>query len=526
VDLITVPDESRPAVAADCSSAAGDGTTVAPAQREQVTDPKVQPAVPAEADRSAVGAADKATTSGTTRLSPAERARLGKGARAAAPLNSHAELDVGPDRDTVSLLVSEDATRVPELVPIRYGRMLVSPLTFFRGAASVMAGDLARTPVSGIRAQTCGDAHLSNFGLFASAERSLVFDINDFDETLPGPWEWDVKRLAASFVVAGRQNGYSVKQGRRIVLTATSAYRTAMREFAGQTNLQVWYAQLRVETLLDRLRSALAPAQVKRTKAVLDKARTRDSMQALHKLSTVIDGERRIAALPPLVVPVEDFQPGESANSLFGQMHELLEGYSRSLPPERRHLLGQYELVHMARKVVGVGSVGTRSWILLLLGRDDADPLFLQAKEAQASVLEDHLGASGYAHHGERVVAGQRTMQASGDIFLGTHRIRGIDGHERDFYVRQLRDWKGSAVIEEMRPKAMEAYASICGWTLARAHARSGDRIAIAAYLGSSDRFDEAVADFAETYADCNAQDYQRVKAAARDGVVPVTTGL
>ncbi|HEY6596369.1 MAG TPA: DUF2252 domain-containing protein [Asanoa sp.] len=456
---------------------------------------------------------------------PAERARTGKDARKVAPLDSHAELRIGEDRDPVSILAQQDANRVPELVPIRYGRMLVSPFTFYRGAAAVMAADLAPTPVSGLRAQICGDAHLSNFGLFASAERTLVFDINDFDETLPGPWEWDVKRLVASLAVAGRNNGYSARQRHRVAISAASAYRTAMREFAKQSTLEVWYAQLDVAALLDRWRGMLAPAQVERTQAALAKARTRDSLQALDKLSTVVDGNRRIIAAPPLVVPVEDLLPDASAEKLSRRMQELIRGYARTLSPERRHLLAQFRMVHMARKVVGVGSVGTRAWILLMLGSDDTDPLFLQAKEAQASVLEKYAGASEHAHHGERVVTGQRLMQASGDIFLGTRRVRGIDGQDRDFYLRQLRDWKGSAVVEEMPARGMAAYATACGWTLARAHARSGDRIAIAGYLGASDRFDEAVADFAETYADLNERDFHLLQAAAREGIVKVEAG-
>jgi uncharacterized protein (DUF2252 family) len=462
----------------------------------------------------------------TAHLSPAERARLGKEARRVAPLDSHAELSPAAKRDPVAAMTGDDAARVPELVPIRYGRMLVSPFTFYRGAASVMAADLASTPVSGFRAQTCGDAHLSNFGFFASAERALVFDINDFDETLPGPWEWDVKRLAASLAVAARQNGFSAKQSRRAVISAGSAYRIAMRTFAEQTNLQVWYAQLDVAAMLDRLRSTLSTVQVKNTKAMLDKARTRDSMQALAKLSTVVDGERRIVATPPIVVPVEDLVPEASAEQLLDAMHELVGGYAQSLSRERRHLLGQYRLVHMARKVVGVGSVGTRSWVLLLIGRDDSDPLFLQAKEAQASVLEEYVGASEFENHGERVVSGQRTMQASGDIFLGSQRVHGVDGEDRDFYVRQLRDWKGSVEVEGIKASGLEAYASVCGWTLARAHARSGDRIAIAAYLGSSDRFENAVADFAEAYADLNQEDFRLLKSAVRDGLIEVQEGI
>lgn len=460
-----------------------------------------------------------------TYRSPEERARLGKDARKVAPLDSHAELRLDGDRDPVSTLVLQDASRVPELVPIRYGRMLVSPFTFFRGAAAVMAADLALTPVSGFRAQTCGDAHMSNFGLFASAERTLVFDVNDFDETLPGAWEWDVKRLLASLAVAGRQNGYTARQRRRALISGAAAYRTAMREFARLTNLEVWYAQLDVHALLDRWREMLGPAQVERSEAAMAKARTRDSLHSLNKLSRVVDGHRRIIGAPPTVVPVEDLLPDASAAKLSRQMQALIRGYGRTLPAERRHLLEQFRLVHMARKVVGVGSVGTRAWILLMLGRDDADPLFLQAKEAQASVLERYAGASRYAHHGERVVVGQRLMQASGDIFLGTHRVRGIDGQDRDFYVRQLRDWKGSAVVEEMTARGLAAYATMCGWTLARAHARSGDRIAIAAYLGSSGRFDEAVADFAETYPDLNEADFRWLQAATREGLVQVQAG-
>jgi uncharacterized protein (DUF2252 family) len=482
--------------------------------------------VPPPATTVAEAPAARTSRNGTKpHLSPAERVRLGKDARRAAPLVAHADLGSGAGRDPVSALLAEDVERVPELVPIRYGRMLTSPFTFYRGAAAVMAADLAPTPVSGFRTQTCGDAHLSNFGVFGSAERTLVFDINDFDETLPGPWEWDVKRLVASLAVAGRQNGYSAKQRRRVAVAAGHAYRTAMRAFAAQTNLEVWYAQFDIAAELGRRRTTLAPAQVKRTEANLQKARTRDSLHALDKLTAVIHGERRIVALPPIVVPVEDLLPDASADELLRQMQALLAGYAKSLPPDRRHLLAQYRLVHMARKVVGVGSVGTRAWILLLLGRDESDPLFLQAKEAQASVLEDYVGASEYKQHGQRVVAGQRTMQASGDIFLGTHRTRGIDGQDRDFYVRQLRDWKGSAVVEDMRPSGMAAYASICGWTLARAHARSGDRIAIGAYLGSSDRFEGAVADFAETYADRNEADFRLMQQAVRDGRVESRPG-
>ena len=497
-----------------------------------MTDSTVRPSAPIGTDIQAADRTDRngAQSGGTpgseTYQSPTERARLGKKARKAVSLESHAELNVNGDRDPVAILADQDTERVQELVPIRYGRMLASPFTFYRGAAAVMAADLAQTPVSGFRTQTCGDAHLSNFGLFASAERTLVFDINDFDETLPGPWEWDVKRLVASLAVAGRNNGFTAKQRRKVAVSAAGTYRTAMRDFAKQTTLEVWYTQLDIAALLKSRRKMLAPAQVANTKAAMKKARTRDSLQSLDKLSKVVNGNRRIIAAPPIVVPVEDLMPDAPAEKLSEQMQALISSYSRSLPSERRHLLDQYRLVHMARKVVGVGSVGTRAWILLMLGRDDADPLFLQAKEAQESVLEKYVGASEYAHHAERVVTGQRLMQASGDIFLGLDRVRGIDGRDRDFYVRQLRDWKGSAVIEDMPARGMAAYGSICGWTLARAHARSGDRVAIAAYLGSSDRFDQAVAEFAETYAKLNEKDFSKLQGAVREGQVKVETGL
>jgi uncharacterized protein (DUF2252 family) len=457
---------------------------------------------------------------------PAKRIQLGKEARKAVPLESHADLNIGADRDPVAVLMDQAVSRVPELVPIRYGRMLDSPFTFFRGAAAVMAADLARTPVSGFRTQTCGDAHLSNFGLFASAERTMVFDINDFDETLAGPWEWDVKRLVASLAVAGRINGLNGKQCRRVLTATARGYRTAMRSFARQTALGVWYTQPDIAALLKSRHHVLAHTQVANTKKAVAKARTHDSLHSLDKLSTAVNGGRRIIADPPLVVPIEDLLPGPAAERFSERMHELIRNYSRSLSTDRRHLLEQFRFEHLARKVVGVGSVGTRSWIVLMLGRDDGSPLFLQAKEAQASVLEQYVGTSEHQQHGERVVAGQRLMQASGDIFLGWDRVQGIDGQDRDFYVRQLRDWKGSVVIEDMPPAGLSAYGSVCGWTLARAHARSGDRIAIAAYLGSSERFDEAVADYAEAYAKLNDKDFSVLQRAGRDGRVDVQAGL
>lgn len=460
-------------------------------------------------------------------LTPAERAARGRAARADVPRSSHAAFTPAADRpDPVALLEEQAASRVPELVSIRYGRMLVSPFTFYRGAALIMAADLAAGPSSGLQVQLCGDAHLSNFGLFGSPERRLVFDLNDFDETLPGPFEWDVKRLAASLEVAGHNDGYADAERRRIVLAATEAYRTAMTAFAGMGNLGVWYARLDVEEALPRVEAELDRRRVKALRASLAKVRTRDSVQALAKLTEHQDRELQIVSQPPLIVPLQELLPEVEATKLTEGLAGLLRRYAASLPADRRHLLGQYRLVQLARKVVGVGSVGTRAWIGLLVGRDGADPLFLQLKEAQASVLERFLPRSRYRNHGQRVVAGQRLMQAASDIFLGWERVTGLDGQDRDFYVRQLRDWKASADPEAMRPKGMAVYAKLCGWTLARAHARSGDRIAIAAYLGKGDGFDRAILEFAEAYADQNERDHRALGAAVKAGRVKATVGL
>jgi uncharacterized protein (DUF2252 family) len=443
-----------------------------------------------------------------------------------APLESHAEFRPGRARDPIGLLLGQAASRVPELVPVRHGRMLVSAFTFYRGAALPMAADLATTPASGLRVQLCGDAHLSNFGAFASPERRLVFDVNDFDETLPGPFEWDVKRLAASLSVAGRDSGFPAKARRKIVLAAAEGYRTAMRGFAQQPFLEVWYAHLDIEPALAEFRSQVNAKRFKATQALLAKAHSRDSTQALGKLTTVVDGRRRIISDPPLIVPVEEVFPGVQADAIYKLIHTVLGKYRRTLQSDRRHLLEQFTLVQVARKVVGVGSVGTRAWVLLMDALDGVEPLFLQAKEAQPSVLADYAGRSQYTNQGERVVAGQHLQQAQSDIFLGWTRVPAPDGVDRDFYVRQLRDWKFSAPIELMLLPGMTAYARLCGWTLARAHARSGDRIALAAYLGRSAKFDQAIADFAETYADQNERDYAALQTAVKDGKAEATTEI
>jgi len=462
-----------------------------------------------------------------TEPTTAERRAQGKAARANAPLDSHA--DIGPDagRDPVGLIIGQAETRVPELVPIRHGRMLVSPFTFYRGAALPMAADLSTVPSSGLKVQLCGDAHLSNFGVFAAPDRRLVFDLNDFDETLPGPFEWDVKRFAASLAVAGRDIGLDAKDRKAIVLAGVAAYRSAMAEFADKTMLEVWYARLDVEDGLEQLRQKVGDEALGRTRKAMAKARTRDSMQVLKKLTTVVDGQRRIISNPPLVVPIEELTDQHSADEIMAWMTSLLTQYRRTLSADRRHLLGQFHLVGVARKVVGVGSVGTRAWILLLEADGGQEPLFLQAKEAQRSVLADYCGASRYRNEGQRVVAGQHLMQAASDIFLGWQNVKsGLDGHERDFYVRQLRDWKYSAAIEQMVLPGLLAYSELCGWTLARAHARSGDRLAIAGYLGKSDKFDRALAKFAEGYADRTDKDYAALAAAVTDGRIEAISGI
>jgi len=404
--------------------------------------------------------------------------------------------------------------------------MLSSPFSYFRGAALPMADDLSRTPVTGLTVQACGDAHLSNFGIFGSPERRLLFDLNDFDETLPGPWEWDVKRLAASLEVAARRSSFSRKQRTAVVAAAAGSYRLAMRRFAEMSNLDVWYARIDVEQLRADLESRLGKRQRKAFDAGEAKAKTSDSMRSLRKLTKLVDGRARIVGTPPLVVPARDL-PGGQAEGVEDWIVSLIAKYRATLETDRRHLLEQYEFADLARKVVGVGSVGTRCWIALMFGRDGSDPLFLQVKEAQASVLGRYVGGRMPGNQGQRVVEGQRLIQAASDIFLGWVRVdAGADGKRRDFYVRQLRDWKFSFDVEAMIPEGMRMYAESCGWTLARAHARSGDRIAIAAYLGSSAAFEQAITEFARSYADQNERDYDALREAAAAGRISVLSDV
>jgi uncharacterized protein (DUF2252 family) len=456
-----------------------------------------------------------------------ERVARGKQVRAEVPRSSHAHFEPPARPDPVELLEQQAKSRVPELVPIRYGRMLVSPFTFYRGAARIMAHDLATTPSSGLTVQCCGDAHLSNFGVFASPERRLVFDLNDFDETLPGPWEWDVKRLAVSMLIAAVDNGFGVRDQERVVLDTVGEYRAAIRRFAAMRNLDVWYARLDIETVLEEYASHLKSGRVRRTEKQLAKARTRDSMSSFAKLTEIADGRARIADQSPLIVPLTMLTGDRDPDELFDELRKLLRQYRGTLEHDRRVLLEDFELQDFARKVVGVGSVGTRAWIALLMGPRSDDPLFLQLKEAERSVLEEHLGRSEFSNHGQRVVVGQRLMQAASDIFLGWLRVpSGLDGKRRDFYVRQLKDWKGSAVIERMDPTGMAIYGKLCAWTLARAHARSGDRIAIAAYLGGGTAFDRALVEFSRAYAEQNRRDHDALRQAVEAGRITAQAGV
>jgi uncharacterized protein (DUF2252 family) len=457
------------------------------------------------------------------RLTREERAGQAKNSRARVPLDCHDAWEPPAGRDPIALLEEQAQTRVPELVPIRHGRMLVSPFTYFRGAALPMAADLAGTPTSGITVQLCGDAHLSNFGFFGSPERHLFFDVNDFDETAPGPWEWDLKRLAASLEIAGRDNNFTSKERLSIVRRSVRSYREQMRAFAHISMLEVWYAHLDIDALLPEFQSLLDPKKTPSVWRAINKARAHDSLQAFAKLVQVVDGEPRIVRDPPLIVPVEHFMEDVDTADALTALEAIVQSYFDTLQPDRRHLLGEYRLTHLARKVVGVGSVGTEAWIALFLDHDHGTPLFLQVKQAEASVLERFTRASDFANHGERVVAGQRLMQSASDIFLGWDRFTWRD-REQDYYFRQLRDWKGSADIAGMTPAGMDLWARMCGWTLARAHARSGDRIAIASYLGKSDAFDCAVADFAIAYADQNALDYRMLRDAVTGGRLEAVT--
>jgi len=483
-----------------------------------------------------------------------ERLAKGRTARDRTPPASHAGWSPAADRpDPVGLLVQQDRTREQDLVPVRHGRMMVSPFTFYRGAAKIMATDLKGTPTAGLGAQLCGDAHLSNFGMFASPERRLVFDLNDFDETLPGPFEYDVKRMAASFLIAGRNNGFSKADARAAAMASVAAYREAMADFARMPTMEIWYAHFdedRFRTVIQDALAAETSAAVKKEKAKaakkgqkdskqakvakeaarraeknLAKAHTRDSVQALSKLAELVDGQYRIVSQPPVIVPARDLAAtfGLSPDQIIPALHEQFRAYRVTLPDDRRKLLEKFRIVDAARKVVGVGSVGTRAFIVLLEGRDAHDPLFLQIKEATASVLEASLPRSRYRQHGERVVQGQRMMQAASDIFLGW--TKGVDVN-RHFYWRQLRDMKGSALVELMAPVTLGYYAQMCGWTLARAHARSGDPVAMAGYLGRDDAFDRSITDFSERYADRNEQDYEEFVKAIRSGRLQAVEGV
>ena len=458
-----------------------------------------------------------------------ERAELGRAARKRVPRSSHA--DWSPAQRThqpLALLAEQEVTRVPELVPIRHGRMAASPFAYYRGAALPMAADLSTAPQSGLWAQLCGDAHLSNFGGFASPERDLLFDVNDFDETAPGPFEWDVKRLAASLHIAGRSRGFKEPVTPAVVLQGVRTYRETMRSFAGMNKLDIWYAKLDVPSIVRLWGGDAGAAILKKLQSTATKAESKDRLKAAGKLTTLVDGELQFLSDPPLLVPAEElFADAEQAAAFQNMIHGTLRSYGRTLSSDRRQLLAEYRFTHLARKVVGVGSVGSRCWVALMVGQDEGDPLFLQIKEAEASVLERFTAKSAVKNHGQRVVDGQKLMQAASDIFLGWQRVDSPqDGVTRDFYVRQLWDWKASAAVETMDPKLLGIYAGMCAWTLARAHARAGDEIAISAYLGNGDTFDQAVADFSAAYAEQNDVDHQALVAAIADGSMVARSGV
>jgi uncharacterized protein (DUF2252 family) len=464
-------------------------------------------------------------------LTVAEREAAGRATRKRLPRRELANFEPLDDqRDPVTLLQQDDDGRLEDLVPIRYGRMLTSPFAFYRGAASLMANDLARSEHTDLFAQLCGDAHLSNFGLFAAPDRRLVFDLNDFDETLPGPWEWDLKRLAASTVIAGRSIGATVEESHAAVVSLCDSYRDRVRELAEMSNLEVWHQRLEVDKLVELLKANARKDSAKTVSKMATKAYTRDSIREFDKLTEVVDGKLRIAAAPPIIVPIEEvaqsFQIEISQEFIENFIRTVIESYKKRLLADRKHLLDQYELVHMARKIVGVGSVGTRVWIVLMIGRDTGDPLFLQVKESGPSVYERYLGKSEYEFSGQRVIAGQRLMQGASDPLLGWDNFKSPDGIDREFYVRQLKDWKGSANLDKFSPSQLREYATLCARVLARAHARSGDRIAIASYIGKGDALGHAIGGFAAAYADQNDRDYARMKEAVASGRITVLEGV
>ena len=458
---------------------------------------------------------------------PEERAQFGRQARTNVPRSQHGAWEPPPTRtDPLAILQLQATTRQADLVPIRYGRMAASAFAFFRGAAAVMASDLAGEPQTGLEVQLCGDAHLMNFGTFASPSRDLIFDVNDFDETIPGPFEWDIKRLTASFEIAGRSREFDAETTRAIVARGSSSYRSALRDFAGMRDLQVWYSRMDANAIAARWGPDVGPKIIRTFQRQIEKARSKDHLAALNKLTVEVDGKVRFVDNPPLMMPAESLFTDVYSSQTVGNLYEALVEYRETLSGDRQRLLEKYEFTDLARKVVGVGSVGTRCWVALFLGRDNSDPLFLQVKEAEAAVGEPFLGASEYAHHGQRVVEGQRLMQGASDIFLGWDQFQGEDGITRDFYLRQLWDGKGSAVIERMDPEVLGIYAELCGWTLARAHARSGDAIAMTSYLGRGDRFDRAMCDFASSYADQNERDFENLTGAIASGRIHAVPDL
>lgn len=469
------------------------------------------------------------TASGLSTLTQDSPHLTGKELRKLAPRESHADWSPSPGRDPVGILLEQGKSRVQDLLPIRYGRMSASPFAFYRGGAAIMAADLAPTPVTGVRVQACGDAHISNFGGYAAPDRRLVFDLNDFDETLPAPWEWDVKRMAASAVIAARHNGGSKKVARRIVLAGMAQYRDAMRQLADSSYLDVWYARIDFEHIAELLEDAYGTDAGVNLRRDIAKASRKDSSRARRKLTDESSGEPRFASRPPLLVPARELAAGlglADGESVRDLLHDLMLQYAHTLPPDRQHLIGHYRLVDLARKVVGVGSVGTRAWVLLFLSNRREDPLVLQVKEAQESVLAPYAGASKFRLQGRRVVEGQRLIQAASDLFLGWVRAEAPDGVTRDFYVRQLWDGKMSIDIDSLDETGLTEFVKLCAGALALAHARTGDRVAISQYLGKKNTFDQAIAEFSLRYAKQNQEDFDAFTAEIKAGRIEATPGI
>ena len=450
------------------------------------------------------------------------RAAAGTELRGRFPLADHAAWQFSPDRrDVIGLLEQQNTIRLQSLIPLRFSRMAVSPFTFYRGAAAIMANDLARTPVTGIPVQCIGDAHIGNFGIFYSPSKRLMFDVNDFDETTIGPWEWDIKRLAVSVEIAGRTLGLKESQCRQAVHRCVRHYRESIRDFASRGFLDTWYTHIDLEDRLDELEKSTKARPSRTLHGAISKAKAKDSRKAADRLTYVDNGRLRFRSDPPELVQINDLPGYDDVDALRGRLDMLLDTYRDSLYADRRHVLDQYHFEDIARKVVGVGSVGTRCWVGAFVGRDLSDPLILQMKEAVASVLAPYVGNAPYPTHGERVVQGQKLVQSTADILLGWAQFIASDGRPRDYYVRQLWNGKGSINLDTLHADSLSNLGALCAWCLAHAHARSGDSVAIGAYLGQGEEFDDALVAFSAAYADQNEDDFALFTRLIKSGELP-----